>query len=165
MDIAVGDVPKNTLSQSLVPFTTSVDAFRLNPSESKSVTLLFEPTKLGRQQSTLTVSTSAGDDISIPLSGNVGMPFVFFTESEADSCGSMDALARERNVLMTKWAKKQAGQSVEFSATEQLFIDHFEAAPQSDVSTLSRPVLDLGIVEFDGTKRYRRLISVINSML
>ena len=164
VDLKIGEdsvdpkLPKTSSS-----FSLPIRGFRLQPNEAKFVVVNFEPTALGHQSDSLTVSSSGGDFVRIPLSANAGMPISFHPETEEDSAAGVDAIARERCELMSKMSKLEKGAPIKLSQKESAIADKLLKAFRGEGDNKKYQCdLDLGIIEVKSGEGYRRLLTIMN---
>ncbi|KAJ1336456.1 hypothetical protein BSLG_007240 [Batrachochytrium salamandrivorans] len=153
---------KDSIKKSV--FSLPVTSIRLQPLETKTIVVYFNPSSLGLIKDTIEVRGPGGDVSFVDVVGMAGIPIAIFPESETNSLIGADVLSRERAKFISKY--KQQEYNVDgpgiFNTEEELqVINSIKAAQSNGESRRNAHTLDFGICSLN-TKVLVRCLTFMN---
>ncbi|KAJ3195566.1 Cilia- and flagella-associated protein 47, partial [Irineochytrium annulatum] len=146
------------------PFTLTLRNLRLQPGESKQITVLFEPLNLGRFSDILVVNGPGGDLIRVNLQGVAGIPIALYPEGRENSLAGSEALTRERCEFMKKFKRTEnsfARTHIPLSDQDVMIIQNMMSATADTDSRKEAHTLDFGICYGD-VQTVMRCVTIMN---
>ncbi|KAL2918328.1 hypothetical protein HK105_202255 [Polyrhizophydium stewartii] len=131
------------------PFAVPMQSLRLQPLESKSIVVFFEPKVLGRASDVVEVRGPGGDVAHVEVVGTAGIPIAIYPESEESSSAGCNSLARERTEFIGKFRRRDTNSHVALSEEETHILKSMMSAQSDSESRREAHTLDFGICSSD----------------
>ncbi|KAJ3092272.1 hypothetical protein HK102_009083 [Quaeritorhiza haematococci] len=135
------------------PFVVPTRNLKMNPRETKLLSLFFEPVRLGQFSDVLEVRAPGGDIIKVQLVGIAGIPIAIYPEDEENSKAGAAALTRERCEFMKKFRRGEAKEKshIPLTAEDTRILKNMMSATSDADSRKEAHTLDFGICPADST--------------
>ncbi|KAJ1569576.1 hypothetical protein HK405_001063 [Cladochytrium tenue] len=118
---------------------------KVQPGETRTIAIFFEPTKLGKYSDSLKIYAPGGEVIAVRLTGVAGIPIALYPESELNSVLGQAALTLERSEFINKF-KRSEGKRARFKLTDDdISIIQNMMAASSPNERRSAHTMDFGI--------------------
>ncbi|KAI8925707.1 hypothetical protein BC831DRAFT_550468 [Entophlyctis helioformis] len=145
------------------PFMLPVTSLRLQPLETKVMTVFFEPKMLGRATDVVEVRGPGGDVSRVDVVGMSGIPIAVYPETEESSSVGSNNLSFERTEFIAKFRRKEVSDKshVALNENEARILQSIMAAQSDSDSRREAHTLDFGICATD-TKVLTRCLTFMN---
>ncbi|KAJ3262197.1 hypothetical protein HDU77_000417 [Chytriomyces hyalinus] len=145
-------------------FVVPTRSVKLQPSESKTIPVYFEPYNLGRFTDGIEVTAPGGDLIKVPLSGVAGIPIALYPETAENSLAGGEALTLERGEFMKKFRKGHSGEKDHTPLTDidVSILQNMMSATADSANRRQAHTVDFGICTKDMGPLIMRCVTVMN---
>ncbi|KND03878.1 uncharacterized protein SPPG_08927 [Spizellomyces punctatus DAOM BR117] len=141
------------------PFVLPVRQLKLQPHESKTFPVYFEPTKLGHFADVVEINGPGGDLIHVKITGIAGIPIAVYPEGEENSRAGAAELTRERCEFMRKFRRADSKEKlhVGLTAEDTAILKNMMSATSDQESRKEAHTMDFGICSAEPHERMRCL--------
>ncbi|KAJ3213593.1 hypothetical protein HDU67_002684 [Dinochytrium kinnereticum] len=146
------------------PFSLSIKSVRMQPGESKQISVIFEPANLGRFADVLVISAPGGDVIKVNVQGIAGIPIALYPEGRDNSLAGGEALTRERSDFMKKFRRAESSlprTHIPLTNDDVNIIQNMMSATADAESRKEAHTLDFGICSAE-PQTIMRCVTIMN---
>ncbi|KAJ3199396.1 hypothetical protein HDU82_000455, partial [Entophlyctis luteolus] len=144
-------------------FILSTRTVKLQPLESKNISVYFEPTNLGRYVDGIEITAPGGDLIRVPLNGAAGIPIVIYPESRENSQAGSLSLTPERAEFMNKFKKVISEKNhTPLSDVDVSILQNMMSANADFASRKIAHTIDFGICYSAVSAEVMRCVTIMN---